>query len=292
MNKENTSPKKLQKEFIELNQRYEDLVKNQKLKDDLIIMLVHDLKSPLLNLIGNFKTGYHEIENILEHLSKKEQPDLGQHRSSLEKHLKCLSSANSDAQVLWRRVTNLLDINKMEENQMHLELAEFDIKGLVEEAVSDMKMMADHNGVKVIVKNLPEKMLIYSDYDLILRVLTNIISNAIKHSAKDMEGKEKVNLTVKDDGEYLRFKVLDSGQGIPEAFRKLLFEKFTQLKRVKGSTGLGLTFSKLAVETLNGKIDSKNVENEGALFYFTIPKRYKQNESTEEKTEVEQWKFD
>ena len=89
----------------------------------------------------------------------------------------------------------------------------------------------------------------------------------------------------------MKFEVLDSGQGVPEGFQKILFEKYTQMKRIKGSTGLGLTFSKLAVETLQGRIASKNIKDNGALFYFSIPKTYKQKDSMEEKSDLEQWEF-
>ncbi len=54
---------------------------------------------------------------------------------------------------------------------------------------------------------------------------------------------------------------------------------------------MGLTFSKLAVETLQGQIASKNIKDHGALFYFSVPKRYKQKASMEEKPDLEQWEF-
>jgi signal transduction histidine kinase len=152
-------------------------------------------------------------------------------------------------------------------------------------------MMADLHKVSVSVKKLEKDVEVYSDYDLVLRVLTNLVSNAIKHSDEEMEGKSKVTLTLKDDGDSLKFEVLDSGHGVPEGFQKLLFEKYTQMKRVKGSTGLGLTFSKLAVETLQGQIASKNIKDHGALFYFSIPKRHKQKDSMEDKADLEQWEF-
>ncbi len=296
MNKEDISVENLQQKDNELTQKYKDLLDTQKLKDDLLIMLVHDFKSPLSSLIEHLKAGYHNIDNLGKKLldDKKQSIilDFDQCNLSLEKQLKHLFSANSDAQLLWRRVTNLLDIQKIEENQMHLELAEFNGQGLVKEAVSEMEMMAKDQHVNLTVKNLPEEVLVYSDYDLIERILTNLLSNAIKHSGPDQGGKGEVKLTVIDDGKYLKFEILDSGPGVPEDFRKLLFEKYTQLKRVKGSTGLGLTFSKLAVESLEGHIDSKNIKNNGALFYFSIPKKFEQNNSTKENFDADQWQFD
>lgn len=295
MNEENLSLKKTQAELNKLARKYEELLKTQKLKDELIVMLVHDFKSPLVSLMENLKAGYHEIDHALKQISGKVKApgsfNSEEYSSSLSKQQNYLTTANSDAQLLWRRVTNLLDIKKMEESQMHLELAEFHINGLIDEVVSDMEMMANLHKVTVNVSKLKKDIEVYSDYDLVLRVLTNLVSNAIKHSGEEMEGKGKVKLTVKDEGDSLQFEVLDSGHGVPEGFQKLLFEKYTQMKRVKGSTGLGLTFSKLAVETLQGQIASKNIKDHGALFYFSVPKRYEQKSSMEEKPDLEQWEF-
>ena len=295
MNDENSLLKKGQIKFNELSQKYEELLKTQKLKDELIVMLVHDFKSPLSSLMENLKAGYREIDHALKQISGKAKApgsfNSEEYTSSLSKQQNYLTTANSDAQLLWRRVTNLLDIKKMEESQMHLELSEFHINGLIDEAVSDLEMMADLHKVSVNVNKLKKDVEVYSDYDLVLRVLTNLVSNAIKHSGEEMEGKSKVTLTLKDEGDSLKFEVLDSGHGVPEGFQKILFEKYTQMKRIKGSTGLGLTFSKLAVETLQGRIASKNIKDNGALFYFSIPKTYKQKDSMEEKSDLEQWEF-
>ena len=295
MNEENLSLKKTQAELNELARKYEELLKTQKLKDELVVMLVHDFKSPLSSLMENLKSCYHEIRHILKQLSDETKApglfNFEEYNSSLLKQLNYLTTADSDAQLLWRRVTNLLDIKKMEESRMHLELSEFHINGLIDEAVSELEMTANLHKVNVNVSKLEKDLEVYSDYDLILRVLTNLLSNAIKHSGKEMQGKGKVTLAVKNEGDYLKFEVLDSGYGVPEGFQKLLFEKYTQMKRVKGSTGLGLTFSKLAVETLQGQIASKNIRNHGALFYFSIPKSYKQKDSMEEKADLTQWEF-
>ena len=204
MNDENSLLKKGQIKFNELSQKHEELLKTQKLKDELIVMLVHDFKSPLSSLMENLKAGYREIDHALKQISGKAKApgsfNSEEYTSSLSKQQNYLTTANSDAQLLWRRVTNLLDIKKMEESQMHLELSEFHINGLIDEAVSDLEMMADLHKVSVNVNKLKKDVEVYSDYDLVLRVLTNLVSNAIKHSGEEMEGKSKVTLTLKDEG--------------------------------------------------------------------------------------------
>jgi len=101
---------------------------------------------------------------------------------------------------------------------MHLEMSEFNINSLVDEAISDMEMMTHYHHVNVVATNLDKEIEVYSDYDLILRVLTNLLSNAIKHSGEEMEGKGEVKLTVKDEGKCLRFEILDSGNWNSESF--------------------------------------------------------------------------
>ena len=155
MNKENLSLKKTQAELNKLAREHEEVLKKQRLKDELVVMLVHDFKSPLTSLMENLKSGYHDI---LKQLSDKTKTsgsfNLEEYNSALSKQLNYLTTANSDAQLLWRRVTNLLDIKKIEESQMHLELSEFHINGLIDEVVSDMEMMANLHKVNVNVSKL------------------------------------------------------------------------------------------------------------------------------------------
>ena len=116
-------------------------------------------------------------------------------------------------------------------------------------------------------------MKIHADEDRLLQVLTNLISNAVKHSPTG----ERVSIEVswKQPGELLRFLVRDNGPGIPADMRTRIFEKFQQAdspgSRAKGGTGLGLSIAKAIVEAFGGIIAVECPEAGGSEFHFDLP---------------------
>ena len=117
-----------------------------------------------------------------------------------------------------------------------------------------------------IVSGLPR---VTADRSLILRVLINLLDNAVKFTSA--EG--RITLGVERTGEEMLFAVSDTGPGIPSEFRQSVFNRFVRSESAEGvrGTGLGLAFCKLAVEAHGGRIWAESEVGEGSSLKFTLP---------------------
>jgi signal transduction histidine kinase len=169
-------------------------------------------------------------------------------------------------------ISTLLDISKMEAGQMTLELSAVDMKALVSEAI---RMVEPLQGQRRLTLTSPEEMEALSgDTHLIRRVLQNLIGNALKFTDKE-EGVVTVRIEIAAE-DKVRVSVADNGPGIPLEYREKVFDKFCQVAaRKQGqvySTGLGLTFCKLAVEAHGGRIGLESDVGKGSTFWFELPR--------------------
>ena len=105
------------------------------------------------------------------------------------------------------------------------------------------------------------------DEAVIGRVLTNLIGNAVKFTGDG----GTIRVTVARDGSGTLFSVTDNGSGIAPEFHERVFDRFTQVERTPASTGLGLTFCKLAVEAHGGRIGVQSAVGKGSTFWFVLP---------------------
>jgi signal transduction histidine kinase len=183
-------------------------------------------------------------------------------------------------------VNNLLDIAKMEQGRMTLELEPLVPYAIVDQAVDRLQASARTRNVRIdqcLAVGLP---LVEADDEKIVRVLQNLIDNALKFSpdnsivtlgahcfAPDRPLPPEVPLHPPlQAGEWLVFWVQDRGMGIPRTYHERIFEKFGQVRgrKVRG-TGLGLTFCKLVVEAHGGRIWVESEEGAGSVFAFALP---------------------
>jgi signal transduction histidine kinase len=144
-----------------------------------------------------------------------------------------------------------------------------DLNERVEEAVETLGPLKNkHN---VYIKSSGDPASAFCDMDLIKRVIDNLVGNAVKYTPKGGE----VRITVESDKLQSRIAVSDTGAGIPKEYHAKIFDKFGQVKsRQEGkkySTGLGLTFCKLAVEAHGGEIGVESESGKGSTFWFVLP---------------------
>jgi PAS domain S-box-containing protein len=221
------------------------------LRDDLTAMIYHDLRSPLGNVVSS-----------LEVLSDLIDP----HDESAQTILTI--AANSTARIQ-RLLASLLDLNRLESGQPVVDQKLTDPAALIEQAIKDTSPAAEGRRQHLSASLPPNLPPLWVDPDMVRRVLTNLIENAIKFTPS--EG--KVDVCAKPDGAWLEIWVKDTGPGIPAADQERVFEKFTRLrgKDKPGGLGVGLAFCRLAVLGHGGRIWVKSEPGAGAEFHFTLP---------------------
>ncbi len=238
------------------------LAELERLRGDLINMVVHDLKMPL--------------SSILPCLDALSHGDLG---SLNDDQLRFVQMARRSGQDMLMMIQNLLDVAKMEEGKLLPHPEEFIPKDWAESVLSMFGPLAEAGRKRlklVIADRLPTAR---ADVPLLSRVLGNLISNALRHTAP-VAG--EVTVSVYQDGTQLAVEVRDNGEGIPEVDQQRIFEKFTQADdhpgagqgtptRLRLGSGLGLTFCKMVIEAHGGRITLYSQPKEGSLFTFRLP---------------------
>ena len=153
---------------------------------------------------------------------------------------------------------------------MKLNLAECDLSRILGENISDMKSLFEGREIRFTPPEIPAT--VRADREIVSRVIQNLLGNAIKFTP-DAGG--IIRLGIEAAADRVRVTVKDNGPGIALKYRKKIFEKFAQLElsavHKRYSTGLGLTFCKLAVEAHGGSIGVDGEEGKGSSFWFELP---------------------
>ncbi len=228
------------------------------LKSAFLANMSHEIRTPMNGIIG--------FADVLqsEALSKEESK-------------RYLSIIKKNGLHLLGLINDIIDISKIESNQVKIAKKEFYLNNLLFELhsfFSNDAKIKHTNDVKLNVHyGLPdEESIIYSDEARIRQVLTNLIGNAIKFTEK---GSVEFGYIIRPDEKYLKFYVKDTGIGIPNDKQGIIFSRFRQVddssSRKYGGTGLGLAISKGLVDLLGGEIWFESNDNKGSKFYFTIP---------------------
>ena len=177
-------------------------------------------------------------------------------------------------------INDIVSISKIESGQSEIFISETNINEQIEFIYAFFKPEIDKKGIQLILNNtLSAKEAIFNtDKEKIYAILTNLINNSIKFTT---QGIIEIGCSLKENSESaeLEFYVKDTGEGIGEGQKELIFDRFRQgsdsLTRNYEGAGLGLAISKAYVEMLGGKIWVESEDGEGAKFNFTIPEYVK-----------------
>ncbi len=226
----------------------------EKMKTDFIATVSHELRTPLTSLAMGIDILSKEITGPLT----KKQKEL-------------IASAESDIERLRKLVKDLLDLSKFEAGKSELQKEFCNFSQVVEAASRALRLQFDEKGISFttsVPSTLPP---VFIDAEKITWVLTNLLNNALRYTQTG----GKVSLTVELQNQNLLVCVQDTGQGIPEEYHELIFDKFVQVKPATetnpGSVGLGLAIAREIIESHKGKIWVKSKVGVGSTFYFTIP---------------------
>lgn len=226
-------------------------------RDTLTHMIVHDMRSPLTGL-----QGYLDLLRMAVAAGANDEV------------MEYARDANAVAGKLKELVSQVLDVSRLESRQMPLSPEETDLTRLLPEAVASLGPAPP--AVRISYRLPRHPVVVRCDRDLISRVLVNLVGNAFKFTPRESE----ISIGVEAHDGQARITVSDAGPGIAPEHRELIFEKFSQapLGRAAAarSSGLGLTFCKLAVEAHGGRIGVDPAETGGARFWVELPGRVPQ----------------
>lgn len=237
----------------ELQRERDALARTQRQKDELMTLIVHDLKSPLASLIPNVRFIFRD-------------PALSQ-----DTRLAALDIAEA-ADAMSRLVMNLLDLSRSEDGSFTLKLASVDLASLLDDVQRSVLRRIQDNGLHLVSHAAPDLGAIVGDRTALRRVLENLVDNAIKYSPLD----GTISLEARRTDAIVEVRVRDEGPGIPLEARSRIFEKYVQLDNdpeceARVGRGIGLTFCKIAVEAHGGTIEVEDNLPAGSVFCVRLP---------------------
>ena len=253
----------VKKKTNELQIANQELLLHDKLQKDFINVAAHELRTPIMPILGLSQLLY---EKVLNKTLKQE---------ILKESLQVIVRNSSR---LHKLIESLLDVTRIESDKLRLNKERFDIYKLVNDTINDFTNKFENtekNIFKVVYSNDNDDdkdgiIFVYADRDRIQEVISNLLNNAYKFTEN---GQIIVKIKKKIDNENKQVKIIvkDSGTGIDKEILPRLFEKFAT--KSEAGTGLGLYISKKIVEAHGGKIWAENnsSDDRGATFYFTLP---------------------
>jgi signal transduction histidine kinase len=249
-----TTHLELRRQRRELQASYDKLRESERMRDSLVHMIVHDLRSPLTAI-----SAYLELfgQAAKEKLGAETQEDV--------------ANALHATRNMIRMINGILDVSKMEAQMMKLDLRECDLVRVVGQSLDDLESLVGSRRLAFKPPAAPARVL--ADQEIISRIVQNFLANALRFTPADGE----IHVGLVAEAEHVRVFVADTGPGIPPDFRESIFDKFFQIGGsalpTNRSTGLGLAFCKMAVEAHGGRIGVDSELGKGSNFWFTLPRR-------------------
>lgn len=223
-------------------------------KGQFIASVSHELRTPLTAIIGSL--------GMIEEYPPEGMP---------EQAMTLVNMAYRNSKRLSDLINDILDFEKLEADHMEFHCQPMELTSFLEHALELNQPYAKSYRVPFVLRQPPAGMKVVADEHRLMQVMTNLLSNAAKHSSAG----EMVLIFVKQSEDTARVSVSDRGAGVPENFRQHIFEKFAQAEssstRKESGTGLGLAISKAIIEQMGGTIGFDSAVGRGSTFYFDLP---------------------
>ena len=237
-----------------LENSYRKLRELEKVRDDLMKMIVHDLKSPLTSVLAT-----------LELLGD------GAFGGLSDDQKRAVGEAEGKSEDLLALIEDILEVARIEEAAVTLSPEPIAPAALISELLHEWRHRFQQERTSVSVRVDDETPVFHADKGLLKRVFSNLIQNAVTHSSETVQ----LVVTARQAGDSVLFTFADNGPGIPPEYHEVIFRKFGQVAgaitpRVR-SSGLGLTFCKLVVDLHGGMIWVRSREGEGSAFHVQLP---------------------
>jgi signal transduction histidine kinase len=237
-----------------LEDSFRKLRELERVRDDLMKMIVHDLKTPLTSVLAT--------------LEMMADGDLG---AVSDRQKEALHDTQGKAEELLRLIEDLLEVARIEETSITLDLEPLTPAQLIDEILRDWALRMEQEKAQVSVDVASDSPSFLGDRALLKRVFGNLIQNSLVHSSRAVA----MRIVARFDSQGVLFTVADNGPGIPPEYHDVIFRKFEQVKRANvprvRSSGLGLAFCRLVVEAHGGRIWVQSSEGEGSAFHLRLP---------------------
>jgi signal transduction histidine kinase/CHASE1-domain containing sensor protein len=237
--------------ITQLQQQTEELRQTSRIKDEFLATLSHELRTPLGAILGWTQ---------LLRTRKLNETKAASALEIIERNSKSLSQLIED----------ILDISKIINGKIRLNVAQVDLKSIVKDAIDTVQLAADAKQIQI--KTQLNPVLVWGDANRLQQVIWNLLSNAIKFTPK--EGKVEIHLEQASD--LIKIQITDNGQGIKPEFLPYVFDRFRQadgsITRSFGGLGLGLAIVRHIVELHGGRVRADSPgEGQGATFTINLP---------------------
>ena len=235
-----------------LNER---LIREKEIRQEFFANASHELKTPITSI-----RGYAELlesDMIKDEATKKDM----------------ISRIKKEADHMNMLIADILEVSKLESNDIRPEVMRVDISLLIGETIETFKPKADEAQVSVYDYSRPGTF-VYADYSHMDEVISNLVSNAIRYNRKN----GKVWIYAANEGGFLELRVRDTGIGIPNSECSRIFERFYRVdkgrSRVTGGTGLGLSIVKHILSYYKGTVEVRSKVGSGSEFIVRMPENY------------------
>ncbi len=232
----------------------DDLRKLEVFRKEFIADVSHELKTPIFAAQGF-------VHTLLDGAMKD--------KAVRSKFLKKAAKSLDGLDML---VQDLLTLSQIETGQIKMRIAEVDLYQLTRDVFEQFEGRSAKKGINLRIEGPVRKVVVYADEQRISQVLTNLISNAIKHSSAGQD----VEVIFKETKKSVTTRVRDFGEGIPKEHIGRIFERFYRVdksrSREKGGTGLGLAIVKHILDGHHSRPEVESTPGEGSTFSFKLPR--------------------
>jgi PAS domain S-box-containing protein len=239
--------------------------------DDFLGIVSHELKNPLTTINGNIQLAQRRLRLLLtEQGAVEELPE------QLELISELLLRAEQQVRVQHRLINDLVDVSRIQAQQLHLSTQSVDLLPLVRETVEDIRMSNPQCTITLEIQTTEATLPLLIDRDRIGQVLTNYLTNALKYAGMH----RPITVRVSHCSKWAHVEVIDEGPGIAPEEQERIWERFYRIPgsktRSSSGLGLGLHICRSIIERHNGQVGVQSQPGEGSTFWFTLPLQRKQ----------------
>ena len=226
----------------------------EQLRRDYVANISHELRTPLTGIRGM-------VEPLIDGCMDTEEERLDSYKVILKETIR-----------LEKLVGEMLDMSRLQDGRLKVELEPLELPGILEAAVRSMKPIADEGGVELRVETDGTPLACMGNEDRIMQVLVILIDNALSFTPNG----GSVTVFGRDDGDWVSVGVRDTGCGIEPKDLPLIWERFYKVDKSRmrtTGTGLGLSIAKLVTQLMGGDISARSEPGVGSEFTFTLKKQ-------------------